>query len=438
LKINGKVVNLGLKQKIKPGRLLSFVIICILLAGTAFLVMQIALGTDLGKKMLAWTGKENIGIKRGLDIAGGLYVLLEAVETGDAEVDADAIERTAAVIRMRVDELGVAEPVIVPQGEKRIRIELPDIENPEQAREIIGRTARLSFVGPDGEEILTGANLRRVQAMRDPSGREPYPFISLEFDEEGTRKFAEATGKFLRQPIAIILDDEAISVPVVQNVITDGQARITGEFTFEEAANLALLLRSGSLPVELRELESRLVGPTLGQETMKISIYAGAAGLAAVLLFMLLFYRFAGFISGVALLFYLTLVLGTLTLLPTTLTLPGIAGLILSIGMAVDANVIIFERIKDELRAGRTVRNAMESGFRHAFRTILDSNVTTIIATIVLFALASGPVRGFAVTLFIGVICSMFTAVTLTRSLMRLAYQAGLMQSGRYVGVKTA
>lgn len=429
---------MGLKQKIKSGRLLLFIVICLLLAASAYFVSQIALRTETGKKMMAWTGKEDLGIKRGLDIAGGLYVLLEAVETGDAEVDADAIERTAAVIRMRVDDLGVAEPVIVPQGEKRIRIELPDIKNPEQAREIIGRTARLSFVGPDGKEILTGANLRHVQAMRDPGGREPNPFVSLEFDEEGTRLFAEATGKFLKQPIAIILDDEAISVPTVQNVITDGQARITGQFTFEEAANLALLLRSGSLPVELRELESRLVGPTLGEQTMKISIYAAAIGLAAVLLYLLLYYRFAGFISGIALLFYLTLVLGVLTLLPTTLTLPGMAGLILSIGMAVDANVIIFERIKDELRSGRTVRSAMEGGFKHAFRTILDSNVTTIIATIVLFALASGPVRGFAVTLFIGVLCSMFTAVTLTRALMRLAFRAGLMQSSRYVGVKAA
>ncbi len=426
------------KQKIKPGRLLLFIGICFVLAASAFFVSQISLRTEAGRRMTAWTGREDLGIKRGLDIAGGLYVLLEAVETGDAEIDADAIERTAAVIRMRVDELGVAEPVIVPQGDNRIRIELPDIKNPEQAREIIGRTARLSFVGPDGKEILTGANLRHAQAMRDPSGTEPNPFVSLEFDGEGARLFAEATGKFLKQPIAIVLDDESISVPTVESVITDGKARITSpRFDFEEAARLALLLRSGSLPVELRELESRLVGPTLGEQTMRISVYAAAAGLAAVLLFMLLYYRFAGFIASVALLFYLTLVLGVLMLLPTTLTLPGMAGLILSIGMAVDANVIIFERIKEELRSGRTVRSAMESGLKRAFQTILDSNVTTIIATIVLFVLASGPVRGFAVTLFIGVLCSMFTAITLTRTLMRLAFKAGLMQSGRYVGVKT-
>ncbi len=416
------------------GRLLLFIMICLLLVSSAYLVFQIALGTETGKKLTAWTGKEALGIRRGLDIAGGLYVLLEAVETGDEEIDADAIERTVAVIRMRVDELGVAEPVIVPQGENRVRIELPDIDDPKKAREIIGRTARLSFVDPEGKEVLSGANLRRAQAMRDPA--EPEPFVSLELDREGTENFARATGQFLGQKIYILLDGEIISDPVVSAVITDGHARITGRYSFEEAAELALLLRSGSLPVELVELESRLVGPTLGRQTMNISIYAAAAGLAAVLLYMLFFYRFAGLVSGVALLFYLTLVLGALTLLPTTLTLPGIAGLILSIGMAVDANVLIFERIKDELRAGRTVHRAMENGFQQAFRTILDSNVTTIIATIVLFALASGPVRGFAVTLFIGIICSMFTAITLTRSLLRLAFQAGMMRSGRFVGVK--
>lgn len=420
-------------KKNKRKRLVLFFAACLLLSGLAYLVFQVALGTDVGKKMLAWTGKDDIGIKRGLDIAGGLYVLLEAKETGDEKVDADVIERTMAVIRNRVDELGVAEPVIAPQGRNRIRIELPDIDDPEKAREIIGSTARLSFVDPNGEEVITGANLRRVQMMRDPE--EPDPFISLELDKEGTKRFAEATGEFYGQKIFIVLDEQIISDPVVNAVITDGQARITGH---EEPAELALLLRSGSLPVELVELESQLVGPTLGRRTMDVSVYAAAVGLAIVVLYMISFYRFAGFISGVALLFYLTLVLGALTLLPTTLTLPGIAGLILSIGMAVDANVLIFERIKEELKNGRTVHRAIENGFQQAFRTILDSNVTTIIATVVLFALASGPVRGFAVTLFIGIVCSMLTAVTLTRALMRLAFRAGLVRSSRFVGVKAA
>ena len=234
------------------------------------------------------------------------------------------------------------------------------------------------------------------------------------------------------------MDEEVISAPTVQSVITDGNAMITGEFTAEEAGELALLLRSGALPVELRELESRLVGPTLGERTEEISVWAAGAGLLAVILFMILYYRLAGLIAGIAQIFYMTLVLGILILLPTTLTLPGMAGLILSIGMAVDANVIIFERIKDELRSGRTLRSAIENGFQRAFRTILDSNVTTIIATVVLFFLTSGPVRGFAVTLFIGIASSMFTAITLTRFLLRLTFDAGLIRSGRFVGVKTA
>lgn len=409
-----------MNSAIKPGRLALFIIICLALIVSAYFTFRFA----------------DRNITRGLDIAGGLYVLLEAVETGEQEADADAIERAITVIRMRVDELGVAEPLIAAQGENRVRIELPELKDPDQAREIIGRTARLSFVGPDGEEIVTGANLQRAAMERDPGGLNPYPFISLEFDTEGARLFAEATGKFLNQPISIVLDDEVISAPHVRSVITDGRAVIEGNFTAEEAGNLALLLRSGSLPVELKELESRLIGPTLGHRTEEISKIAAAAGLAAVLLFMLLYYRFAGLVAGVALIFYLTLVLGALTILPTTLTLPGLAGLILSIGMAVDANVVIFERIKDELRSGRSMRSAIESGFERAFPAILDSNVTTIIATVVLFALASGPVRGFAVTLFVGIVSSMFTAIGLTKFLIRLALKAGILRSGRYLGVK--
>jgi protein-export SecD/SecF family membrane protein len=414
----------GVKMKpaINPGRLALLLVICALILASGYFAFQGA------------ADRED-GIKRGLDIAGGLYVLLEAVETGDQELDEDAIERAITVIRMRVDELGVAEPIIAAQGDNRIRIELPDVEDVEQARDIIGRTALLRFVGPDGVDIVTGANLVRARAERAPEFT-PYPFISLEFDQDGARLFAEATGKFLNEPIAIVLDDEVISAPFVRAVITDGKATIEGNFDFEEAANLALLLRSGSLPVELRELESRLIGPTLGQRTEEIAVYAAAIGLALVLLYMIIYYRVAGVIAGVALIFYLSLVLWALNYLPTTLTLPGIAGLILSIGMAVDANVIIFERIKDELRSGRTPRSAMEGGFQRAFRAILDANVTTLIVTIVLFSLASGPVRGFAVTLFIGIICSMFTAIFLTRILMRLAFQAGLIRSGAYLGVK--
>ena len=411
-----------MKPTVKPGRLLILIALCLLIIASGYWAFLNA-------------ADQEEGIKRGLDIAGGLYVLLETVETGNQELDEDAIERAITVIRMRVDELGVAEPIIAAQGDNRIRIELPDIDDVEQARTIIGRTALLKFVGPDGVEIVTGAHLIRAIAERNPEAT-PYPYISLEFDQEGARLFAEATGKFLNQPIVIVLDDEVISSPVVRAVITDGKATIEGNFEFEEAANLALLLRSGSLPVELRELESRLIGPTLGQRTEEIAVYAAAVGLASVILFMIIYYRIAGIIAGIALIFYMSLVLWALTYLPTTLTLPGMGGLILSIGMAVDANVIIFERIKDELRSGRTLRSAMEDGFRRAFRAILDANVTTLIVTVVLFSLASGPVRGFAVTLFIGIICSMFTAIALTRLLLRMAFKAGIIRSGAYVGVK--
>jgi protein-export SecD/SecF family membrane protein len=411
-----------MNQAVKPGRLALLVLVCLLIFASFYWAFTVAVDRETG-------------IKRGLDIAGGLYVLLEAVETGNEELDFDAIERTIAVIRMRVDELGVAEPIISAQGDNRIRIELPDIEDVEQARAIIGRTALLTFVGPDGVEVVTGAHLVRALAERAPE-QTPYPFVSIEFDSEGSKLFADATGKFLGQPISIVLDGEVISEPVVRSVISDGKATIEGNFSIEEAAELALLLRSGSLPVELRELESRLIGPTLGQRTEEVAVYAAGIGLIMVLLFMIVYYRIAGLIAGVALIFYMSMVLWALNYLSTTLTLPGIAGLILSIGMAVDANVIIFERIKDELRSGRTPRSAMEAGFQRAFRAILDANVTTLIVTVVLFSLASGPVRGFAVTLFIGIICSMFTAIVLTRFLMRLAYRAGLIRSGAYVGVR--
>ncbi len=411
-----------MNSAVKPGRVMILVVLCLLIIASGYFAFQNAADREEG-------------IKRGLDIAGGLYVLMEAVETENGMIDDDAIERAIEIIRLRVDELGVAEPVIAAQGDNRIRVELPDLEDVQQARDIIGRTAMLEFIGPDGEVAVTGANLVNARAERAPE-HSPYPFVSIEFDSEGARLFATATAQFINQPIAIVIDDIVISEPVVQNVISDGRATITGNFDFDEAAELALLLRSGALPVELRELESRLIGPTLGQRTEEIAVYAAGIGLALVLLFMIIFYRVAGLIAGVALVFYMSLVLWALTYLPTTLTLPGIAGLILSIGMAVDANVIIFERIKDELRSGRTPRSAMEGGFQRAFRAILDANITTLIVTVILFSLASGPVRGFAVTLFIGIISSMFTALVLTRLLMRLAFKAGLIRSGVYVGVR--
>ncbi len=372
-------------------------------------------------------------INRGLDIAGGIYILLEAVDIEEGRED-EALEQAVTIIQHRIDELGVVEPVIQRQGDRRIRVELPGYEDERTAREVIGRTAMLSFMGPDEEEVLTGEHLEDARAQRNP--RDGQPLVNLEFDAEGAQLFEEATARYLNEVIFIYLDDEVLSAPVVQEVIDGGQAQIHGIESMDEASELATMLRSGALPVDLEEQEFRMVGPTLGERTEDIGIWAAGIGFLAVILFLVIYYRAVGVLAGVSLLFYLALVLGVLTGLNATLTLPGIAGFILSIGMAVDANVIIFERVKEELRDKKTMLASLESGYNNALSTILDANVTTLIAAIVLFALATGPVRGFAVTLFLGIVCSLITSLLITRLLLRLAFRSRLMRSGNSLGVK--
>jgi protein-export SecD/SecF family membrane protein len=362
-------------------------------------------------------------INLGLDLRGGVYVMLKAEDPAGAG-GGDALDRAITVIRNRIDALGLAEPIIQREGADRIRIELAGIADQQAAREVIGRTAMLKFVGPDGEVLLTGGDLRDAYSTFDGMNQ---PAVGLEFTAEGTAKFAEATERFVGQVISIHLDEELVSAPVVQSVITEGRAIIEGDMTAEETRNIALMLRSGALPVTLTELETRAVGPMLGADSLERSLRAGVAGLVLVLLFMLGYYRYFGFVANVALLGYVAIVMAALAALNAVLTLPGIAGIILSVGLAVDANVVIFERIKEELRNGRAARNAVEAGFARAFRAILDSNVTTLFAAAVLFGLGTGPVRGFATTLSIGVLASMFTAVYLTRFLLRQSVRTGLL-----------
>ncbi len=368
----------------------------------------------------------------GLDLVGGVYVLLEARETEDKPGE-DAIERAMTIIRNRIDEFGVTEPLIQREGENRIRVELPDIDDPSRAMEVIGRTAVLNFTDPEGEILLTGANLEEAGYDYGPHGN---PVVTIEFDREGTQKFAEATQNLLGQPISIYLDDELVSSPVVENVITDGNAIIRGDFTADEASDLALILRSGALPVELVELETRTIGPTLGAESRDRSMNAGIIGLSLLFLFMLAVYRIIGAVASFALGIYIVLVMSVLTAINATLTLPGIAGLILSIGMAVDANVIIFERFKEEFRGGKTLRSAVEAAFRNALSTILDANITTLIAAFVLIYFGTGPVRGFAVTLSVGILTSMFTAIVLTRYLLRFLIGANIITNPKLFGVR--
>lgn len=356
-------------------------------------------------------------IRLGLDLRGGSHIVLECVDTPDAPVDDDAVRRVVEIIRNRIDQLGVAEPVIARQGERRIMVQLPGVTDPERAVEIIGRTALLEFKNEDVETLLTGANLRDAQVQFDSFGR---PSVSIDFDSEGTRLFAAATTENVGRLIGIYLDGSLISNPVVQEPILRGEAQITGRFTLDEAQNLAILLRAGALPVQVEMIENRSIDPTLGRDSINAGILAAAIGFILVFIFMFIYYGTFGVVANLALLCYGIFFLALFIGLQATLTLPGIAGFILTVGMAVDANILIFERIKEENRSGKTWRASIEAGFTKAFRTILDSNITTLIAAAMLFLLASGPIRGFGVTLSLGILCSMFTGLWISRMLIEM------------------
>jgi len=367
-------------------------------------------------------------LKLGLDLKGGVLVRLEAPENATDEDMAKAM----AIIDNRINSLGVTEPEIRREGDNRILVELPGVGNPEEAVNLIGKTALLEFKRVDTlETVITGKDLKDAKEGMDPN--EPNPakkyFVGLELNSEGAKKFAEVTTELVNKyqsednpnrGIAIFLDGQLISAPLVQSAITNGQASISGGFsTLEEAHNLAILLRSGALPVTLEIIEKRTVGPKLGLESLVKSKNAALYGIAAVLLFMLIYYRLPGIIAGFSLVLYSLIVWGALIGINATITLPGIAGFLLSVGMAVDANIIIYERLKEELKNGKSLRAAIDAGFSRAFWTIFDANVTTLIASAVLIYFGTSSIRGFAVTLSIGILASMFTAITFTRFLLR-------------------
>ena len=372
----------------------------------------------------------SLSIKQGLDLQGGTHIVLQAVDTPEAKVDEDAVLRVMQIVERRVNELGLTEPIVQRQGERRIIVELPGINEPEKAIDMIGKTAMLEFQDESGHTVLTGKDLKNAQAQIDHNRN----LVALEFSDEGGQKFADLTAKNIGKTIAILLDKQVLTTPVVQEMITGGKAVITGNRSIEEAQHLAILLRSGSLPVKVDILETRSVGPTLGQDAKDKSVVAFSIGIGAVVVFMLLFYRLSGFIANTALLVYVLLVLLSMKMLNATLTLPGIAGIILSIGMAVDANVLIFERFKEEYRSGKTLRAAMSAGFDRAFATILDSNLTTLIAAAVLFFLGTSTVKGFAITLGLGIMISMFTAITVNKFLLNLIMRAGVFKDGKIFG----
>lgn len=380
-------------------------------------------------------------INLGLDLQGGLHVVLEAVDTPEAPVTEDSIDRVKAIIDSRVNQTGVKEPNIQREGKRRLIVELAGVKDPNQAIELIGRTAVLEFRTADGRVVVRGIDLRDAQAVSDPTTNQP--LVSLDLNDEGAKKFAAITSELVskypnetdpKRKIAIYLDEEVLQNPSVKEAITNGKAQITGYQDLEDANRIAVLLRSGALPVKVETLYSQTVGPTLGADSLAKSTKAGIAGVAAILIFMVAYYRLPGLIANVSLAVYVMIVLGILAAIDATLTLPGIAGFLLSIGMAVDANVIIFERLKEELREGNSLRRSVEAGFARAFTTIFDSNVTTLLAAAVLYYLGTSSIRGFAITLSIGILTSMFTAITFTRYLLRLLIDSKIVTDKKWFG----
>lgn len=386
-------------------------------------------------------------------IEGKERVSLKIRDKRASEIKKLAVEQSLETIRNRIDQFGISEPEIIPEGDDRIIIQLPGIRDTTRAKNLIGKTALLEFKLvdeehsldealrgniPEGSIIAEGYHMDREAGRRTTvpyllknktlmtgssiesaqvkiSDRFSEPEIALKFNTQGAKDFDRITAENVKRKLAIVLDGVVYSAPVIQERISGGQARITGSFTDEEARDLAIVLRAGALPAPVNILEERTVGPSLGQDSIDKGIASVIIGGILVALFMVVYYKLSGIVANMALVMNIIIILGALAAFKATLTLPGIAGIVLTIGMAVDANVLIFERIREELRLGKTPRGAVEAGYAKAFLTILDSNVTTLIAALFLFQFGTGPVKGFAVTLSIGLVTSMFTAVFVAR-----------------------
>lgn len=385
----------------------------------------------------------------------GTFVTYKYTSQYRSDMYENTVDQALETLRNRIDEFGVSEPTIQREGDNRILIQLPGIEDRKRAEKLIGQTAKLEFrmlnerysvreaeeMGvPADSEILYGKEVdpvtketvrkipylvqKKVEITGDMlSGADvsisqmSLPYVSFSMNSEGAKLFGQVTIENQGKLMAIVLDGHVYSAPRIREPITSGDGMIEGSFSYEEARDLAIVLRTGSLPATLIKLEERSVGPSLGRDSIERGINSIIVGAAVVLIFMLIYYRFGGMIANVALFFNMVILAGTLAHFGATLTLPGIAGIILTIGMAVDANVLVFERIREELRLGKTVRSAVDSGFSKAFLTIVDANVTTLIAAVVLFQFGTGPVKGFAVTLCIGIVASLFTAIFVSRTI---------------------
>ncbi len=380
---------------------------------------------------VSWIPFTNL-IKQGLDLKGGVYVVLEAVDTPEAPVTEDRVKQAMAVIENRVNAFGVAEPIIQMQGKQRIIVELAGVSDPDEAVNNLIKTAYLEFKTEDGTTVLTGRQLKDARETTNPQSGEAE--VNLEFEPDGAKIFAEVTAANIGKQISIVLDGVEVQSPMVRTAIPNGRAVISPYESLPEAHNVAVLLRSGSLPVKMDVMEKRTVGPTLGADSLSMSINAALIGLIIIALFMVAYYRLPGLVAILALIIYTLLVLLVFAALKVTMTLPGVAGFLLSMGMAVDTNIIIFERLKEELWAGKTLRSAIDAGFKRAFVAVLDSHVTTLIAGMVLYYFGTGPIKGFGITLSIGVVASLFTAVSMTQWILHLVAGSNLVRDLRLYG----
>lgn len=415
------------------GKQLGILLLVLVIIAGAFGYAFIGFGNDESLKPLS--SKLNLG----LDIKGGVFVVFTVDTPAQGEQKRILINKTIEVLRNRIDSLGLTEPNIYPEGEDRIRVELPGVSDSGEALKVIGRTAKMVFAQLNNGEnakigdkfdstkmkaLFTGEGVQDAQAVvqQMPVAN----VVSLKLNSEATKIFAEATAESVKfssglgtnGQIAILLDDVVISAPSVNSVISNGESVIQGQMSYEQAQELALLIRSGALPVNLIEERSSLKGPTLGMGALELSVRAAIIGIVLVMLFMIIIYKLPGIMASLALILYSAIIVILMVLMNATLTLPGVLGIVLSIGMAVDANVIIFEKLKEELGEGKSLKAAVSHGFSKALTAIVDSNFTTFIAALVLFNFGEGPIKGFAVTLMLGILTSMFTAIFITRTLL--------------------
>lgn len=360
-------------------------------------------------------------ITKGLDLQGGVSVVMEIQ---DEEVSKEDLEKTKEQLSLRVNKIGVAETVVSTEGDRRIRIDIPAQVDSGEIVESLGKTGELTFKSPKGDVILTGQDVSKATATSDEKG---LPQVALELNENGTKKFADATKEYLGQSISVNMDDEVLTNPTVNSVITNGSAVITGSKSADDAKRLAGLINAGALPVTVKAASVKTVGAQLGEEALPNALKAALIGIGLIFVFMIIYYRVPGAIACLALTLFIALILFLFGEIGVTLTLPGIAGVLLTIGMAVDANVLIFERIREELKKGVSIRSAVEKGFENATSSIMDSNITTIIAALVLYFLGSGTVKGFAITLLVGIVVSLFTALIVTKFFMNKAVEMGLL-----------